>query len=120
MSTDDFLVARKDLAVGRCLSKQVVLGFTAPLFDPLALIFSPTITDKTLFQDLWRQGFEWDVPLPVTELERCETWIRDLALVRNLSIPRTYSDVLWSEIVCHEIHVFCDAKLASDASLAPD
>ena len=75
----------------------MVLGFIARLFDPLGLFFSFTIAAKILFQDLWRHGLEWDVPLPVTELERCEGWIRDHALVGTLSIPRTYSDVLWSD-----------------------
>ena len=69
-STDEFLVAR--------------------LFDLLGLIFPFIITAKILFQDLWRKGLEWDVPLPVTELDRCEAWIKGLAVVRTLSIPRTY------------------------------
>ena len=88
----------------------MVLGFIARLFDPLGLIFPLTITAKMIFQDLWRQCLKWDVPLPVAELERCEAWINDLTFVRTLSIPRTYSDVLWSDIVCHEIHVSCDAS----------
>ena len=46
----------------------------------------------------------------VKRCERCEAWIRDLALVRTLSIPRTYSNALWSDIVRYEIHVFCDAS----------
>ena len=37
------------------------------LFDPLGLIFPFTITAKNLFknlfQDLWRQCLEWDVPV---------------------------------------------------------
>ena len=51
---------------------------------------------------------ERDVPLPLTEIVRCEAWIRDLALVCTLSIRVPISTCCG--IVHQEIHVFCEAS----------
>ena len=62
-------------------------------------MFPFNITAKIPFKDLRRQGLQWDVPLPVTELERCDVWIRDLALVRTLLIRRRPRAYLFRDVV---------------------
>ena len=49
---------------GLCVTKRVVLSFKVCLFDPLGFLAPYVMTAKLMFQELWRLGVEWDVPVP--------------------------------------------------------
>ncbi|XP_046145399.1 uncharacterized protein LOC123988692 [Osmia bicornis bicornis] len=93
----------------RTWTKRLVLSYTARLFDPLGWASSVLIRAKTLLQDLWLSGADWDEPLSV-RLE--ESWLQfrqDLEEVKTISLPRwvSYRDAMQDHI---ELHGFCDAS----------
>ena len=51
------------IPLGLVVTKRVVLGYIARLFDPLGLISPFVTTIKILFQDIWRMGNTWDEEL---------------------------------------------------------
>ncbi|XP_062703780.1 uncharacterized protein LOC134286213 [Aedes albopictus] len=52
-------------------SKREVLRVVMSLFDPLGLISFFIIHGKTLMQDIWASGVDWDEPI---NAELCEQW----------------------------------------------
>ena len=63
---------------GLLFTKRKLLGLIAQQFDPLGLLTPFTITLKTLFQETWRDKYEWDSVLPDEMQRKVEKWIQDL------------------------------------------
>ena len=70
------------------LTKRKVLKQIASVFDPLGFWAPTTHFGKVLFQDLWRQGFTWDAPLPEELVQSWNQIALDLQKISNFSIPR--------------------------------
>lgn len=45
------------------VTKRAILQETAKLYDPLGFFSPITTRSKILLQDLWKQKYEWDVPM---------------------------------------------------------
>ncbi|XP_055605754.1 uncharacterized protein LOC129753928 [Uranotaenia lowii] len=71
-------------------TKRVVLSCVMGFFDPLGLLAPFTVHGKTLIQDLWRSGCDWDEELNSECLGTWKRWIDLLPLVRTIRIPRCY------------------------------
>ena len=93
-----------------CLTKRVILSLISQLFDPLGLLTPFTIRAKCLFQDIWREGFDWDQVVGTEMKETFSEWLNDLALLRNWSIPRRFFSALWSAGPKMTLHGFGDAS----------
>ncbi|XP_062703565.1 uncharacterized protein LOC134286020 [Aedes albopictus] len=97
-------------------SKREVLRVVMSLFDPLGLISFFIIHGKTLMQDIWASGVDWDEPI---DAELCEQWWRWTALLPGLNsirIPRCYFVAAdYQSYSALQIHVFVDASKSAYA-----
>ena len=59
---------------------------------------------KCLFQDLWREGLDWDDVIPVPLQQVFLQWVEGLRHLRDLRIPRSYSGFPWSDMRDIELH----------------
>ena len=94
-----------------CLTKRVVLSLISRLFDPLGLLHPFTIRAKIQFQELWREGYEWDMLLNDEYASEFRKWLQELTELRQWTIPRRYLTCsLWSENPRLSLHGFGDAS----------
>ncbi|XP_052260181.1 uncharacterized protein LOC127864522 [Dreissena polymorpha] len=103
----------KQIPILEKVTKRTVLKFSSQIYDPLGLLSPVTVRAKILLQEMWKQKYDWDTPLPsslhatwseiATDLN---TVVRETSLRRQLiqSVEGTGSDVK------PEMHVFVDAS----------
>ena len=100
--------------IGRDLevTKRNVLALLARVFDPLGFVLPFTVSARHLFQDIWREGVDWDEEIPMELKRTFRMWLDDLQELKNVSIPRRLLGTKWSE--CKEsieLHAFGDSSL---------
>ena len=95
---------------GLIVTKRVVLSFIAKLFDPLGLISPFIMTVKTLFQDVWKLGIEWDEEINDELKGKFFAWMEGLRALKEWKVPRSYTGLPWHDIESVQIHGFGDAS----------
>ena len=106
MCTDSSLTSTPPLS-----TKREVLRETARVFDPLGLLQPVTIAAKILIQELWKEGIDWDEPLPPSLDQKWFAITKEIGDATKLEFPRHYftSDVS-VDSSDKELHVFADAS----------
>lgn len=74
-------------------TKREVLRLLMKIFDPLGLISHYLIRAKTLLQEIWRDGTDWDEKINPRLLEQWRNWCGELKNVEKLEIQRQYAPV---------------------------
>lgn len=92
-------------------TKREVLQETAKVFDPLGLLQPVTVAAKILIQELWKEGIDWDEPLPPSLDQKWRAVAKEIGDATKLEFPRCYftSDVSVDSSDT-ELHVFADAS----------
>ena len=92
-------------------TKRLILSLLARMYDPLGYSCPFIMIVKTLFQQCWQQGLQWDEPLPEELFRTAMKWIKGIEVLKELKIPRCYSQgkIPWSPASV-ELHVFSDAS----------
>ena len=92
-------------------TKREVLQETEKIFDPLGLLEAVTVGAKILIQELWKEGIDWDEPLPPSLDHKWRAAAKEIGVATKLEFPRRYppSDVSVDSSDT-ELHVFADAR----------
>ncbi|XP_065080573.1 uncharacterized protein LOC135703310 [Ochlerotatus camptorhynchus] len=99
-------------------TKREVLRVVMSLFDPLGLISFFLIHGRTLMQDIWASGADWDEPINNTLCGQWKRWTALLSELNLVRIPRCYFFGAGYETYSTlEIHVFVDASRSAYASV---
>lgn len=88
-------------------TKRDILSIISQIFDPLGLLSPFIITFKMLLQQLWLHKLSWDESLPADISHYWAGLIKDLPLLKNVSIPRR---VLVDSPNLIEFHIFSDSS----------
>ena len=80
------------------------------IYDPLGLLSPVTIRAKILMQVLWKDKYNWDVPLPVDIQSTWTDLAKDIETATEIQIPRYYFSELSDEIGEMTLHIFTDAS----------
>ncbi|GFX22740.1 integrase catalytic domain-containing protein [Trichonephila clavipes] len=97
-----------DVSDSCTITKRSVLSTTAKNFDPLGLI-SPVVTKvKLVMQELWRLKLDWKDSLPIHLETQWKRFVKSLAAINNLNIPRY---ILLDDALRIELHEYCDSSL---------
>jgi hypothetical protein len=91
-------------------TKRTVLKSISSVFDPCGFFTPVTVRGKMLIQDIWKEGFDWDNPLPDVFRDRYAWLASDFARIGQIDIPRFHDQFLTDPSVTHQVHVFCDAS----------
>ncbi|XP_039762492.1 uncharacterized protein LOC120635541 [Pararge aegeria] len=86
-------------------TKREVASAVMSVFDPLGLATPVLIQGKTLIQQLWRTGINWDDHIPDTLRDHWSKLLNNLACLKDLNVPRCTDS-------CNEgeLHTFVDAS----------
>ena len=99
-------------------TKREVLRVVMSLFDPLGLICFFLIHGRTLMQDIWASGADWDEPISSTLCVQWRRWTALLNELNSVKVPRCYfPGAGYSTYSTHEVHVFVDASKSAYASV---
>ena len=108
--SDSFVFSGLDIPSDLVITKRVVLSLVSRLFDPLGYLNPYAVLAKVIFQDLWKIGVGWDVPVPESIQAAFTAWIDDLHLVRSWEIPRRYVELPWRDVSQMQLHAFGDSS----------
>ena len=71
------------------------------------------MSDNNIFNNF---NFKWDSLLPLNIMKKWELWLKELALLLEIRIPRyLFSEILPSTYI--ELHGFCDSLTQSYAAV---
>ena len=98
-------------------SKREILRTLMRIFDPLGLIAIYLIRGKIVLQEIWREGTNWDEPIPSCLVTLWQEFIRELPNIENLRIPRRYATLPVEETII-DLIVFVDASEQAFAATA--
>ena len=92
------------------LTRRGILSVTSSVYDPLGMVGPFILPAKKLIQDLCRENYKWDEPIPEIHAQRWEQWLNDLPVMSTVSIDRCVKPQGFTDINRVELHTFADAS----------
>ncbi|KAL4238005.1 hypothetical protein ACF0H5_002716 [Mactra antiquata] len=92
------------------LTKRIILKKIASIFDPHGFISPYIIRAKTLMQDLWLAGLDWDELVPMEIAQSFRAWYNELSELECIRVPRCICPVSYSSVKNLTLHAFGDAS----------
>ncbi|XP_062704294.1 uncharacterized protein LOC134286658 [Aedes albopictus] len=106
--SDQFLFWRNpEVLPDEKVTKRSVLSQIAKLFDPLGLISPVIVLAKSIMQQLWADGLDWDETLENELLSRWVIFHQSLVQLSEIQVPRC---IVTPGVRRIEIHGFSDAS----------
>ncbi|GFU97303.1 uncharacterized protein TNCV_3889181 [Trichonephila clavipes] len=102
-----------DVSGSSIITKRSVLSATARIFDPLGLILPVVTKAKLVMQELWRLKLDWNGSLPIHLETQWKGFVKSLAAINNLNIPRY---ILLDDALRIKLHGYCDSSLRAYAA----
>ncbi|XP_070075749.1 uncharacterized protein [Drosophila takahashii] len=97
-------------------TKREFLSMMMSIYDPLGLISFFVMYAKTMFQEIWRSGCQWDDPILEAEWIKWKRWIHHIPNIEELCIHRCYMP---KQLSGHQVdmHTFVDASESGFAAV---
>jgi hypothetical protein len=89
-TTDELMFAGKHIPYTDICTKREILQQTSRIYDPLGIIGPVTIRAKILLQEIWREKFNWDSPLPDNFQTNWAEIAKDLNVAMETKLQRHY------------------------------
>nr|XP_055025104.1 uncharacterized protein LOC129414995 [Misgurnus anguillicaudatus] len=99
-------------------TRRGVLSTINSLYDPLGFVAPILLQGKAILRELTVDCHDWDAPLPAEKEQLWTAWRGSLQELRNLQIPRSYTQVSPSTAQRRELCIFSDASVKSVAAVA--
>lgn len=106
-ATDELTFRVNKIEMAAQPTKRAVVSETAKLYDPNGYLSPIIIRPKTLIQDLWRLGVDWDHAMPPQLQNRWHDFYGTLELLQNVRIPRWIGSTQNCSV---QLHGFADAS----------
>ena len=92
------------------LTRRGILSTVSAVYDPLGIIAPVILVGKQLFQELCRDGVNWDDPVPSHIYAQWEKWRSELPLLEKIKIARCVKPPGFGEPIVTELHSYSDAS----------
>lgn len=89
-------------------TKREVISYSSSIFDPFGYLSPVMVKAKAFQQELWKQGLDWDEPIPADLANTWKDMTSELEQVQTTEIPRKLIENL-DPGNC-ELHAFSDAS----------
>lgn len=106
--TDNLQYEINHTAIGQNITKRIILGEIAKIFDPLGLLGPITTRAKIIMQKLWTININWDESLPQDIYYEWQNYRESLHNINELEIERNINPQNQGNQI--DIHGFCDAS----------
>ena len=94
----------------RTPTKHGILSIISSLYDPLGFTLLYTLQRRSLLQDLCRKGLAWEDVISKEDLQKWQSWLKDLPKLESLKFDRCFRPKDFGEIVSTHLHTFSDAS----------
>ena len=108
METDDFNFRIMD--EGKALTRRGILSVVSSMYDPLGFVAPIILPAKSLLQSLCKQKYGWDEEISQADSTVWQEWLKDLACLRTISVPRCFKPPGFGAVVNVQLHHFSDAS----------
>lgn len=108
MGSDEFFFSPSDRQ--QPATRRGLLSAVMSIFDPLGLVAPCVLEGKAVLQEMCRRKADWDSPLEGDLIERWEEWLREVANLQSLRLPRCYFPFPLAQAHTIELHSFADAS----------
>ena len=109
-ATDEFSYSYRPVDVNAAaVTKRSFLKRIAKIFDPLGLITPFTVRAKTLLQQMWLAGCDWDEPVTEAQNDQAIRWFSELPALSTVTVPRCLRQGTDAPTAT-TLHVFTDAS----------
>ncbi|XP_063415856.1 uncharacterized protein LOC134697507 [Mytilus trossulus] len=116
VETDELSYAKRVLPfVSSNITKREILKESSKIFDPLGFLSPVSIRAKILMQDLWKECYDWDEPLPENLQLQWMDLAKDIGIVTSMKLPRQY---FTGNTNSRSLHVFVDASMKAYGAVA--
>ncbi|XP_055622973.1 uncharacterized protein LOC129766466 [Toxorhynchites rutilus septentrionalis] len=100
-------------------TKRQILRTVMKIFDPLGFIAHFVVHGKTLMQEVWRSGTDWDEVITEHLVDRWFRWTAMLKQISDVRVPRFYfRDTDFRKFGAVQVHVLTDASEEAYACVA--
>ena len=100
-----FKIVLKD----RPATRRGILSTVSSVYDPLGFLAPALLTGKQILQDICREQYDWDEPLPDEMVARWCEWCSNLKVLESIKIPRCVKPAEF-KVKRAELHHFSDAS----------
>ena len=108
METDDFNFRIMD--EGKALTRRGILSVVSSMYDPLGFVAPIILPAKSLLQSLCKQKYGWDEEISQADSTVWQEWLKELACLRTISVPRCFKPPGFGAVVNVQLHHFSDAS----------
>ncbi|KAK3722273.1 hypothetical protein QZH41_005187 [Actinostola sp. cb2023] len=94
----------------RPATRRGILSVVSSIYDPLGFVSPFILRAKAILQDLCRKKLDWDDVISHEDLERWQSWLRELPKLKDLSVDRCFKPKNFGSVVKGQLHNFSDAS----------
>ena len=95
---------------GKAPTRRGILSVVSSMYDPLGFVAPVILPAKSLLQSLCRHKFGWDEEISNADSVRWHGWLKELACLRTIAVPRCFKHPGFGAIVNVQLHHFSDAS----------
>ncbi|KAK3743481.1 hypothetical protein QZH41_013096 [Actinostola sp. cb2023] len=96
--------------IRRPLTRRGILSTVSSIDDPLGLVAPFLLRGKRILQLLYKEGLDWDEPIPDDLRSEWEMWRSKLPLLEQMKIQRCFELHDFKDRKTVELHHFADAS----------
>ena len=95
------------------LTRRIILSTVSSVYDPLGFVSPVLLVAKQILQELCKDGVEWDDPISEQIRTRWEKWRRELFLLNDVTVRRSFKPNGFQQLKSVELHHFSDVFVAN-------
>jgi len=99
------------------VTKRILLGLVATIFDPAGWLSPFTLRGKLLVQRIWCEKLQWEDEVGQEIAEPLRAWCEEATRLSGITIPRRYGGATGGESPL-TLHVFADASERAYSAVA--
>ncbi len=94
------------------LTRRSILSTVSSVYDPLGFVSPVLLVAKQILQELCKDGVDWDDPISEQIRVRWEKWRRELFLLNDVTVRRSFKPDGFQQLKSVELHHFSDASVS--------
>ena len=106
--TDDFNF--RIMEEGKAPTHRGILSVESSMYNPLGFVTPVILPAKSLLQCLCKQKYDWDEEICDADSIVCQGWLKELACLRTISVPRCFKPLGFHAVVNVQLHHYSDAS----------
>ena len=92
------------------LTRKGLLAILSSIYDPLGLVSPFLLKGRKIIQELCKDSFQWDHPIPENIKQQWLKWKSNLGKLNSIKIARCFKPKNFGNVKGYSLHHFSDAS----------